>query len=189
MKMSLEKTLFISDKCGKNALHLLLLKGHDIQKCIVDEILNQKDIAKRINDKTICGDTALYIAYTRRDDKFITQLLEKGANLEIKNKEGKTPIDLLHLNKKERLGFLSSRINLRPEVEYKDNLILYVEPEDKFEDVATVDKKIFNSNPKAIEAKMHKVNKTVAKEKKDTVLKDPKVSQVAKCGHSMQLDV
>ncbi|WP_339045175.1 ankyrin repeat domain-containing protein [Candidatus Mesenet endosymbiont of Agriotes lineatus] len=175
---------FITDKVGKNALHFLLLKGHDVQRCIVDEILNHRDIEKYINDKTICGDTALHIACARRDERFIIQLLEKGANPWIKNKYNKTPIDMLGLDEQKRLGVLSLRLNLRPATKYDIGPILFfinstdgfytIDPADKFKDVATIDQKIFNSDSNTIAAKIKKMRKAAVKEK---VLQDPVVFQ------------
>ncbi|XGA08974.1 MAG: ankyrin repeat domain-containing protein [Wolbachia endosymbiont of Xenopsylla cheopis] len=184
---------FITDEAGKNALHFLLFKGHDIQKCIVEEILNHRDIEKHINDKTICDDTALHIACARRDERLIIQLLKKGADLCIKNKYGKTSIDMLGLDEQKRLGFLSSRLNLRPATKYDIGPILFftnsiakfytVDHVDKFEDVATIDEKIFNSDPKAIEAKIKEMQKAVVKEE---VLQDPVASQAIECGNLRQ---
>lgn len=130
---------FIPDNNGKNALHFLLLKGHDTQRCIVDEVLKHTDINKHINDKTVHGDTCLHIACVRRDESWIAFLLEKGADLNIKNKKGQTPIDLLYLAEKERLAFLSASE--------------YLGFESDLEYVATINKEIFNSDPKIIEEK------------------------------------
>lgn len=185
---------FITDVAGKNALHLLLLKGHDIQKCIIDEVLNHRDIEKHINDKIICGDTAFHIACARRDERFIIQLLEKGANPWIKNKYNSTPIDMLDLDEQKRLRFLLSRLNLRPAAKYDIGPILFFanstagfytfESEDKFEDVATIDQKIFNSDPKVIEAKIKEMQKIVAVKEESKTLQDSIVSQVIERGHS-----
>ncbi len=154
---------FIFDNANKNALHFLLLKGHEVQRSIVDEILSHKDIKKHINDKTICGDTALHIACARRDEKFITQLLEKGADLNVKNKNGQTPIDMLHLNEKERLEFLS----------LKKYLDLSCVSNRDIKYLATVDKEIFNSDPQVIEEKIKENSKS-----QSTVLQDSALSNV-----------
>ncbi|WP_339048270.1 ankyrin repeat domain-containing protein [Candidatus Mesenet endosymbiont of Phosphuga atrata] len=158
---------FICDKDNKNALHFLLLKGHDVQRRIVDEVLNHKDIKKHIDDKTIYGDIALHIACARRDEKFIAQLLEKGASLEIKNKNGQTPIDILHLSEQERLEFLSSKAYLN---------LSHIANRD-LEYLATIDKEIFNSDPQAIEAKIQKMKKvTIQEEVKGNVMQSPTLS-------------
>ncbi|UWW96835.1 MAG: ankyrin repeat domain-containing protein [Candidatus Cardinium sp.] len=142
---------FIKDSYGKNALHFLLLKGHEIQRCIIDAILKRKDIREHINDATLLGDTAMHIACARRDIRCITQLLEKGASLFIKNCDGQAPIDLLHLNEEKRLDFL-----------IRDNQYLDlttcpgISKRDKLLEVATIDKKIFNSDPYIIKKKIEK---------------------------------
>jgi ankyrin repeat protein len=129
---------FLADKDGKNALHFLLLKGHEVQRCIVDEILTHEDVIEHINDQTTQGDTALHIACARRDENLIIQLIEKGADLNIENKNGKTPADMLRLTEEEIKKFISS----------------YLDSEDDLEYVATIDSNVFNLNPEAIEKKM-----------------------------------
>lgn len=147
---------FITDKFGKNALHLLLFKGHKVQRCLVFEILNHKDILTHINDQTQYGDTVLHIAHARRDKVFMKALLERGADLTIQNNDGYTPNDLYPLSAEERLNFLSKGINLRPSISHKTcnarmssiegPIFLHcIEPADTFFDVATINKKIFNS--------------------------------------------
>lgn len=137
---------FIPDVYGKNALHFLLLQGHEVQRCIVDSVLNRKDSEEHINDLTICGDTPMHIACARRDVQFIAQLLKKGASLEIKNHDGLTPIDVLHLDEKQRLNFLIK------ENQYLDlSGINHKDEEDKLAYVATINKEIFNLDPFVIE--------------------------------------
>ncbi|GHM58146.1 MAG: hypothetical protein sL5_03330 [Candidatus Mesenet longicola] len=165
---------FICDKDNKNALHFLLLKGHDVQRCIVDEVLNHKDIKKHIDDKTIYGDTALHIACARRDEKFITQLLEKGASLEIKNKNGQIPTDMLHLNEQERLEFLSSEAYLDPSTVIDRDL----------EHLATINKEIFNSDPQAIVEKIQEIREVTIKERPE-VSQNPTLSKPMEQSHSI----
>lgn len=64
-----------------------------------------------LNYQNIIGDTALHVAIKdAADTKVIDLLIEKGANLlEIKNKKGKTPLDLL----KERLAKNPNDSNLK----------------------------------------------------------------------------
>jgi|GEM_PF-5481150 hypothetical protein len=134
---------FICDKLGqKNALHFLLLKGREIQRCIFSAILNHHDIDKHINDKTVHGDTCLHIACLRRDEQYITQLLSKGADFNIKNNSGQTPIEMLYLTEEKRLEFLACEGYLDRAANRDLNY------------VATIDEKIFNSCPETIEQKI-----------------------------------
>ncbi|ROT47413.1 ankyrin repeat domain-containing protein [Candidatus Cardinium hertigii] len=126
---------FIVDSENKNALHFLLLKGHEVQRFIVDEVLKNPTTKDHINDQTKEGDTALHIACARRDIKHILALLEKGASTKIRNRNRQLPLDMLFMERVNRLEFLSNY------------LLIY---DDDLEDVATIDDAIFDADPKEI---------------------------------------
>jgi ankyrin repeat protein len=50
----------------------------------------------RINDANIAGDTPLHICSTERCGELISYLIEHEADKSVKNKEGKTPEDMLN---------------------------------------------------------------------------------------------
>lgn len=155
-----------NDRDRKNALHFLLLKGHRVQQCVIDACLKHAAIREHINDPTIYGDTALHIACARRDRANIAHLLKHGAvtSLDVVNKIGQKPVDMLHMSESERSKYL---------LLYLDYLLLYLNEDGIFSNVqdlvgyiqspmedrekkhlnhvSTIEDEVFNSDPVVIE--------------------------------------
>jgi hypothetical protein len=74
----------------KNSPLSLAAKEHDNKT--IDHLLNLKD-EKIVNAQTTDGYTALHFAAMRRNDTLITQLIKHGANPDIKNIHGRSPLD------------------------------------------------------------------------------------------------
>ena len=111
---------FIPDNHGKNTLHLLIAKArksnividrmhherYDNMLPVFEKILQHKDIAKHINDKDENGNTALHIAMARRDLDYTIPLINADANLNIKNNNELSPIDILKSDNDIRMEIL-----------------------------------------------------------------------------------
>ncbi|WP_162534200.1 ankyrin repeat domain-containing protein [Candidatus Cardinium hertigii] len=155
----------------KNALHFLLLKGHDVQQCIINVIQQHPAIKAHINDQTIYGDTALHLACVRRDLTNIKQLLKHGAkdSLHMVNKIGKKPVDMLLMPTEERMRWIYLYLGFdNLSADYFNNserlakylkLALLEEEKKALAYVATIDEKKFNADPNAIEAMLEDTNK------------------------------
>ena len=80
----------VGDQLGRTPLHILAEKGStvDIAKCIISS--NSVDINKQ--DKF--GDTPLISAIEGKNFDLINMLLEKGADINIRNNEGKTALTI-----------------------------------------------------------------------------------------------
>ena len=101
---------FIPDNHGKNTLHLLIAKArkedNKMSECdnmmpVFEKILQHKNITKHINDKDENGNTTLHIA--RRDLDYTIPLIQAGANLNIKNNNGLSVIDMLKSDAEVRM--------------------------------------------------------------------------------------
>ncbi|MCF6776009.1 ankyrin repeat domain-containing protein [Thiotrichales bacterium 19X7-9] len=126
-----ETDLTISDLYGKNALHTAILKGrehlgdqgdiwsqafashsektmNDVIISLLEESRNRKfDINAQMSD----GNTALHLAYLRKDMSLVKYLIETcGADGNIKNTNGEKPIDLLNKNSNEIRIYLEKSI-------------------------------------------------------------------------------
>jgi hypothetical protein len=104
---------FIPDNHGKNTLHLLIAKArkknakeYDNMLPVFEKILQHKNITKHINDKDENGNTALHIAMTRRDLDYIIPLINAGADLNIKNNNELSPVDILKSDNDTRIEIL-----------------------------------------------------------------------------------
>lgn len=81
----------------KTILHICIEQKNDE---IAKDILNTKDVSVNICDKN--NETALHLAIKYGSYKLILDLINKGANLNIENCSGKTPLILaLELNRKD----------------------------------------------------------------------------------------
>ena len=113
---------FIRDIVGKNSLHLIIAKGHkkknpshrrEDQRPLFNEILLSKNLKDHIDDQDKFGNTALHIAAAKRDMDYLKPLIENGANLDIKNKDCLSVIDVLKQSLGYRFKVLSSILNLK----------------------------------------------------------------------------
>ena len=112
-----DKIDFAHKANGNNALFLMLTKGYKNKTsggAIFNEQYSALNIAKKIketigddgfkeliNQKCRLGNTALHIACARRDAETINFLIERGADIELKNEHGLTPFDMLDLQYKD----------------------------------------------------------------------------------------
>lgn len=83
----------------QTALHLAIAKGRRNDKWdqVVDLLIKNTDP----NIKNKDGNTALHLAFARRDIAFINALLENGADTTIKNLQNQTPEDLWNISYEE----------------------------------------------------------------------------------------
>ncbi len=112
-----DKIDFLKQAIDNNALFLILTKGYKDKTsggATFDEQHSALNIAKKIketigddgfkeliNQKCRLGNTALHIACARRDTETINFLIERGADIELKNEHGLTPFDMLDLQYKD----------------------------------------------------------------------------------------
>ncbi len=108
---------FLHKANDNNALFLMLTKGYKDKTsggATFNEQYSALNIAKKIketigderfkeliNQKCRLGNTALHIACARRDTETINFLIERGADIELKNEHGLTPFDMLDLDYKD----------------------------------------------------------------------------------------
>lgn len=83
----------------KTALQLAICKGRRNKKW--DELVNKLIEHTNLNLQNKDGNTALHLAYARRDVAFIDSLMAKGADATIKNNKGQLPKDLWELSHRE----------------------------------------------------------------------------------------
>lgn len=105
------------DDRKNNVLHHACENGNDE---MVIYLLRQMNI---IDNRNIYGDTALHLAAKSCTVKGILALINSGFNLEVKNNNGQTPLDVAISYKKDEnanfiLNYLSSK-------EYKDHFLKY----------------------------------------------------------------
>ena len=151
---------FIRDKCRKNSLHLIIAKGHkgksssnnfENQLDLFNKILLSKDIKDHINDQDDFGNTAAHIAAAKRDMDYLMPLIETGADLEIKNKNGLSAIDVLKKSSEERyivlISILSADKKLHNALDQSKNREDILNAWDKISSVVTFDLKRFEQDP------------------------------------------
>lgn len=122
-------SLKVADKQGKIPLHFMAVKGSTYQaswydhfyytgfndgsiRAVFDAMLSREDIDESIlNAQDKKGNTALHLAYARRDKHMVDRLIEKGASQTIKNRLGYTPYQLyLKYTSREAKIYLSSYV-------------------------------------------------------------------------------
>ncbi len=112
---------FVKDNTGKNLLHLLLAKGHQIddrsgardfedQRPLFEAVLNHPDIAHYINDQDSNGLTALHYAAARRDTYYIGRLIAKGANPFIFDNWERNSFDIVSQSEQNRINLIGSGV-------------------------------------------------------------------------------
>lgn len=85
---------------GLTPLQLAICKGRRKEgwdELVISLIAHSKDLNKQAKD----GNTALHIAYARRDRIFIKALVEAGADLNIRNSQGQLPKELWDVSSAE----------------------------------------------------------------------------------------
>ncbi len=74
------------------------------------------DVGLDINAINVAGDTALHAAVSGRgSEKIIRFLIEKGANLQARNEQGRTPLDQAVADRRERTGIVALLREYAPE--------------------------------------------------------------------------
>ena len=112
---------FISKQCKKfknSPLHLAIAKGYTDTSAIGEKLkFSNYEITKElikhkplVNCQNIFGDTPLHLAAARRDIATIQLLLNSGARWDIKNKNGKTALDMLNLTYEEACQVLNETV-------------------------------------------------------------------------------
>jgi ankyrin repeat protein len=76
--------------------HTLLTPLHHSENCLDEEVLKTliKTFSHMVNSKDMCGNIPLHYASHSRNKKYIELLVDAGANINEKNKEGNTPLHL-----------------------------------------------------------------------------------------------
>ena len=121
LNSSLRPNPFVKDNTGKNLLHLLLAKGHQIndssrqldfedQRPLFEAVLNHSDIAHYINDQDLNGLTALHYAAARRDTYYIDLLISKGANPFILDNWKRNSFDIVIESEQNRINLIGSGV-------------------------------------------------------------------------------
>jgi len=98
----------------KTPLHLIVGKGRAHNDSVSDGyeqfrafIWILKNFKDDINKVDTHGNTALHYACMKRDERFIKPLIDAGAQINIRNNDGYTPAEILNLDPKQRLTFIS----------------------------------------------------------------------------------
>ncbi|KAJ5067486.1 molting protein mlt-4 [Anaeramoeba ignava] len=90
---------------GMNCLHYSILYSHvDIFKFILKHISSNPETMKILNQQNEFDETPLHCSVENKNQQFITQLIAIGSDVNIQNKQGKTPF---HLSiAEEKIGFV-----------------------------------------------------------------------------------
>ena len=121
-----KEQLFVCEQNnGSSPLHFIVAKGYTDQTAdqmkirsscydLVTDILKYKlsehECEKLIGMQDKNGNTALHLAYARRDVKMIRLLKRFGASENIKNKSGKTPLDMQKMSFQDVKSLLNSQV-------------------------------------------------------------------------------
>ncbi|KAK6467898.1 NF-kappa-B inhibitor zeta-like isoform X2 [Huso huso] len=90
-----DQELFAVDKCGNTLLHRAVCQGKRAQVyALAQRMVN----ARRIDDKDALERTALHLAALKNQHLMVSDLISLGANINEKDKFGKTPLHLCAAN-------------------------------------------------------------------------------------------
>lgn len=109
-KIAPKSDLFVRDDCGNTALHLAAWWGNEKKLDFMG--VDNKEILNAQNED---GETPIMVGVRHNcGASFVNKLKEKGADLSIKNKDGKTVFDLaLELDKHRPMTVLEALTNKR----------------------------------------------------------------------------
>ena len=106
---------------------MLLCKRNDIDAKYLEELINKNNITKKdINKKDNYKDTVLFnIINNKNKDKqnILKLLIDKGADINIKNKDGKTVLDIVKEKNDTKLIEFFDSIKNNPHKHHKDTTI------------------------------------------------------------------
>ena len=177
---------FIPDECGKNSLHFIIAKGHkgtsslndfENQLNLFNKILLSKNIKNHINDQDDFGNTAAHIAAAKRDMDYLRPLIETGADLEIKNKNGLSVIDVLKKSSEDRylvlISIMSADKELYNALDSSKDRASILKAWGKSSGVVTFDLERFEQDPLPLLSKIEELknarNKSFEEENNDII--------------------